>query len=250
MGTIPIENDETKHIARPAVIVASIRSGGTFLAHCLSNHPQIFCDRGESLHHTSLWHSHLTTNRAKVLFCLTHMHGYQVSMVKLLYQQAFLVEVWDYIRELPIIWLRRENTIRQAVSVILNKMARRGRIEHPQHTFGKVDPVRVELEPQRVLNAARNLLVHDRRAKELLDLLNTLELIYEEIVGPGSTLADGVARRICEFLGVRSPRCPLSCDLTRINPRPLEEMIRNWDEVRAAIEASEFAACLAMQNGE
>jgi len=251
---VAVENDETKHIARPAVIVASIRSGGTFLAHCLSNHPQIFCDRGESLHHTSLWHSHLTTNRAKVLFCLTHMHGYQVSMVKLLYQQAFLVEVWDYIRELPIIWLRRQNTIRQAVSVILNQMARAGKIEHPQHTFGRVESVCVNLRPERVLKSARGLLERDRKAKERFEGLNPLALTYEEIVGSGSTLADGVARRICEFLSVRSPDCPLSCDLTRINPRPLAEMIRNWDEVRAAIKASEFAACLGgewrIENGE
>ena len=70
-----VENDETKYLARPAVLIASVRSGGTFLAHCLSNHPQIFCDRGESLHYRSLWHTHLTTNRAKLIYCLTHMLG-------------------------------------------------------------------------------------------------------------------------------------------------------------------------------
>jgi hypothetical protein len=236
---VVIENDETKHAARPAVIVASVRSGGTFLAHCLSNHPQIFCDRGESLHHTSLWHTHLTADRRKLLYCLTHMQGYRVSMCKLTYHQAFS-EVWDYIRRVPVLWLRRENVIRQAVSVIVNGMARGGRIQRPQHTFRRVQDIRVNLGPELVLRAARGLLERDQQAMERLEDLRALALTYEEIVGPASTLADGAARRICAFLGVRYV-ATLGCELTRINAQPLSEMIENWDEVRRAIKGSELA---------
>jgi len=237
-----VENDETKYSARPAVIVAAVRSGGTFLAHCLSNHPQIFCDRGESLHYRSLWHTYLIKNRAKLIYCLTHMQGYQVSMCKLIYQQAFLSEVWDYIREVPIIWLRRENTIRQAVSHILNRMARQGKINRPQHTFGRVGAICVELVPKRVLYVARVLLEQDKWIRKRLEPLNLLALTYEEIAGPSSTLADGAARKICGFLGVQY--VTLACELTRINPQPLAEMIENWDAMRGAIEGSEFAHCL------
>ena len=242
MPKVKTENDETKHIARPAVIIASVRSGGTFLAHCLSNHPQIFCDRGESLHYRSLWHTQLTLNRAKLLFCLTHMQGYQVSMCKLIYQQAFLRDVWNYITgfpAIPVIWLRRGNTIRQAVSHILNQVARQGNIKRPQHTFDRVESICVELAPERVLRVARGLLEQDRRARKRLKPLAPLALTYEQIIGPASTLTDETTRRICEFLGVRY--VPLGCELTRINPQPLAEMIENWDAVRRAIEASEFA---------
>lgn len=235
-----VENDETKYLARPAVIIASVRSGGTFLAHCLSNHPQIFCDRGESLHYRSLWHTHLTTNRPKLLFCLTHMQGYQVSMCKLIYQQALLGEVWPHIAELEhVIWLRRKNTIRQAVSHILNQAARQGNIKRPQHTFDRVESICVELAPERVLRVARGLFEQDRRAWRRLKPLKPLALTYEQIIGLASTLADEATRKICEFLGVRY--VPLGCELTRINPQPLAEMIENWDAVRRAIEASEFA---------
>ena len=235
-----VENDETKYLARPAVIIASVRSGGTFLAHCLSNHPQIFCDRGESLHYRSLWHTHVTTNRPELLFCLTHMQGYQVSMCKLIYQQALLGEVWPHIAELEhVIWLRRENTIRQAVSHVLNQAARQGNIKRPQHTFDRVESICVELAPERVLRVARGLLEQDRRARKRLKPLAPLALTYEQIIGPASTLTDETTRRICEFLGVRY--VPLGCELTRINPQPLAEMIENWDAVRRAIEASEFA---------
>ncbi|HUW30359.1 MAG TPA: hypothetical protein VM223_01970 [Planctomycetota bacterium] len=240
-----VENDETKYLARPAVIIASVRSGGTFLAHCLSNHPQIFCDRGESLHYRSLWHTQLTLDRAKLLFCLTHMQGYQVSMCKLIYQQAFLREVWDYITgfpAIPVIWLRRENTIRQAVSHVLNQTARQGNIKRPQHTFGRVETICVELAPEHVLHVARGLLKQDQRVRKQLGTLKPLALTYEQIIGPASTLADEATRRICEFLGVRYE--PLGCELTRINPQPLAEMIANWEAVREVIGGSEFAHCL------
>jgi len=244
MPKMKVENDETKYSARPAVIVAAVRSGGTFLAHCLSNHPQIFCDRGESLHYKGLWHTYLIKNRVKLIYCLTHMQGYQVSMCKLTYQQAFLDEVWSYIAELEhVIWLRRENTIRQAISHILNQMARQGKIKRPQHTFGRVGAICVELVPKRVLYTARVLLEQDQWTRKRLKPLNPLALTYEEIVGPSSTLADGAAQKLCEFLQVRYIPT-LACELTRINPQPLAEMIENWDAMRGAIEGSEFAHCL------
>jgi len=170
------------------------------------------------------------------------MQGYQVSMCKLLYQQAFLRDVWNYITEFPVIWLRRENTIQQAVSHILNQAARRGKIKRPQHTFNRVGTICMELSPDRLLRVARGLLNQDQRAQKRLSGLEPLALTYEQIIGPVSTLGDAAAQRICAFLGVRYVAA-LECELT-INPQPLAEMIENWGAVRGAIEGSEFAYCL------
>ena len=41
--------------ANPAVIITLQRTGGSWLAGCLSNHPDIFCTRGEPLAKRSLW---------------------------------------------------------------------------------------------------------------------------------------------------------------------------------------------------
>ena len=144
--------------------------------------------------------------------------------------------------EIPVIWLRRENTIRQAVSHVLNQAARQGNIKRPQHTFDRVESICVELAPERVLRVARGLLEQDRRARKRLKPLAPLAplaLTYEQIIGPASTLADEATRQICEFLEVRY--VPLGCELMRINPQPLAEMIANWKAVRGAIEGSEFA---------
>lgn len=245
------ENDETRGTARPAVIIANIRSGGTFLAHCLSNHPQVFCDRSEGLHHQSIWHAHLSTDRPEVLWVLTHQPGYQVSMVKLTYFQAFKGEVSGWIGQTDplVLWLGRENKIRQAVSVILNRWARRGRIKRPQHTFTQPAAVRVAIPPEMILRWARRLAQLDGFAQDRLGgNPRVLRLTYAQVVGgelaQASHLPIGTGRRICEFLGVRAFDA-MTCDLKRVNPLPLRRMLRNWDEVRVGVARSEFKGCLA-----
>ena len=240
-----IENDATKFIARPAVIITGVRTGGTFLAHCLSNHPDIFCDRAESLHHASIWHLYLTTDHLALLKCLTHMQGYHVSICKLVYSQVFGFDVWTYLveQQSPVLWLTRDNTIRQAVSVFINRMARSGMIDHPQHSFSDVKPIQVELQANDLLSEARELAAIDEQARsELVKMNSVLHLTYEQITQSAIGLGPEIGRQICDFLGVRYQA--MTCDLKRVNAAPLGQIISNWHAVRPAIEASEFRACL------
>lgn len=246
------ENDLTRAIAKPAVIIAGVRSGGTYLAHCLSNHPQVFCDRGESLHHDSLWHRHLKVESAKLLHCLLHMQGYHVSMCKLTYNQAFGSATWRYLKRYKpaIIWLRRENVIRQSVSLLINRAARGGKVKRPQHTFTATGPLTIGLSAERILKQARGLRQRDERAARLLsNFPHVLKLTYSGITDstkPGKVPVK-TAQTICKFLGV--PYAPLKCDLVRVNPQPLSELIRNWPTVEPVLRASEFAGYLEDRDG-
>ena len=240
-----VENDPTQNMATPVVIVAAIRSGGTFLAHCLSNHPQIYCDRGEPLHHRSVWCATTKIRRQQLLAVLTNQTGYAASACKLTYMQAFDAEVWGWLeKQQPrVIWLRRGNAVRQAVSVLLNQAARRGELKLPQHSFEPVAGVRVTLSPGLVVKAARGLTAQDERAwARLAGLPEVLKLTYADVTGGESAerLPVQTARRVCNYLGVRYE--PMGCDLVRVNPLPLREIIGNWKAVRSALMQSEFAA--------
>lgn len=249
------ESDLTKNIATPAVIVAAIRSGGTFLAHCLSNHPQIFCDRAESLHHKSVWCTSVTTNRRHILAALLNQSGYRASMCKLTYSQAFHDEIWPWLlkRKPYVIWLYRTNLLRQAVSVYLNQQTRQaGALQHPQHSFEEVEAVRVSIEPTLFLKYVRGLAQQNRQAQTRVSSFeHVLTLTYDQVSGgEGLTarkLPPSTGRMVCEFLGVSHSASSLqamACDLKRINPYPLREMIANWGEVERAILASEFSPML------
>jgi len=82
-----IDNDPTKRIAKPFIILANVRTGGTFLAHCLSNHPEIHCDRGETIHHGSIWRKRATaTPFADLFYLLLRQEGYHASGFRMIYQ--------------------------------------------------------------------------------------------------------------------------------------------------------------------
>lgn len=244
------ENDQTQNMARPAVVIASIRSGGTFLAHCLSNHSHVFCDRGEPLHHHSVWVDALHPNRRELLAAVLNQTGYHVSMCKLTYTQALHRHIWPWlVKKQPLtIWLRRENTIRQAVSVLINKLSRQGKVKRAQHSFETAQPLRVELSPDQILKMAGRLkALDDRTGKCLTKMRRVLRLTYNDVTGGEKAIVDQLpeitAERLCGFLGVRSE--PMRCDLKRINPQSLRELLHNWREVRQAVRKSEFARCLA-----
>jgi hypothetical protein len=244
------DNDQTKNVAQPAVIVAAIRSGGTFLTHCLSNHSQIACDRGEPIHHLSVWCRMLKRDRRKILAVLLNQTGYMVSMCRLTYIQAFNEDIWAWlIRQQPwVIWLYRENILRQAISVHLNRLVRdKGQFKRPAHTFKQVGPVSVEVAPAHFLKMCRGLDERNRWAEKRLTAMRRVErLTYAEVVGGEMAVANQLptetTKKICNFLGVRYE--PLGCDLRRVNPYPLSELIGNWADVERAIKGSEFAELL------
>jgi lambda repressor-like predicted transcriptional regulator len=246
------ENDQTQDMARPAIILAAIRSGGTFLAHCLSNHPLIFCDRGEALHNRSVWCRTLHPDRRKLLAALWNQTGYQVSACKLTYAHAFKKGsgLWEQIvrRQPRVIWLRRENAIRQAVSVLINTESRRGQLKRAQHTFARSCPVKVTFAPEQILKVARSLRQHDQQARKRLQRIKWMyRATYAQVVGEESQAAEWLptwtGRKLCAFLEVPYER--MGCALQRVNPYPLREMLSNWRAVEAAIRGSEFSGLLA-----
>ena len=247
-------NDPTRNMARPAVIIAAVRSGGTFLSHCLSNHRQIFCTRGEPLHYRSVFYAgdpaaFMDIDRRNLLGVLLNQTGYEVSMCKTTYMQALDAQVWAWLvkRQPRVIWLRRENRIRQAVSLLINKAARRGEVKHPQHAFRKRRAASVTLDPVVVLKAARGLCAVDQRvAGQIAQIEHVYRVTYAQIVGgegaEARELPEKTTGELCGFLGVRYEA--LGCDLVRTNAHPLREVLSNWNEMEPAIRNSEFAGTL------
>lgn len=228
-------------VPRQAVIVANVRSGGTFLSHCLSNHEDVHCDRGDILHHRSIWRQCIPGDPALVLRCALNQAHYAVCACKLTYTQAFDKAVWPYLMETrpKLIWLHRENHLRQAVSVILVKLMRKGLLDQPVHSMRETVPVRVQIAPEVVLQHVRNIASQDANAaKRLGGLGEHLELTYADVVGGEGNVATqlptATTKRLCAFLGI--PYQTLRCRLTRVNAQPLREMLTNWAEIETAVE--------------
>jgi len=80
------------------------------------------------------------------------------------------------------------------------------------------------------------------RLLRLLEGRRVLRLNYEEHISADP----GVAyRAVCDFLGL--PARPVAPRLKKINPFPLHQNVRNWDEVVGALSGTEYAWMLTRE---
>jgi len=234
--------------ARPAILIAHTRSGGTFLAHCLSTHPDIFCPRGEPLYTRHSWRQSLPHHvpSSAILGCILNAFQYEVGMCRITYIQAN-ADVCDYLCSVNarVIILERQNLLRCAVSQTIMGMATRGEVWYPLHSTQTVDPPGVTLCPSVVLEKCRWQAEWQVKMYKMSKdwPLRVLRLTYADIVGGEMVNADrlplAVARTITGFLGVE--QYPMLSPLRAISPYSLRSIVTNWDELKTVIQQSEFA---------
>ena len=239
-----IDNDLTKGLAVPFLILAHVRTGGTFCAHALSNHPRIYCDRGETLHHLSAWRRAGVKHKA-IMQTIWGQDGYHAAGFRSIYRQAFNANIWPFIlaKQPKIIHLTRRDVARQGVSYGYQQLVRQGVIPfHPVHGFEtrRVDPAQISAET--IVNFAVKVRNEMKVAKNYLSTYpgEILEITYEEMTGGynASYVTADVVNRISDFLGV--PSMFLSVGLRRDFDVPMSEWFSNWKIIRAALEKAGF----------
>lgn len=239
-----IDNDRTKGLVVPFLILAHVRTGGTFLAHALSNHPQVYCDRGETLHHLSSWRSAKIPVEA-IIKIIWNQDGYHAAGFRAIYRQAFHPRVWPIIQRVEprIIHLVRRNVARQGISFGYQQLVRQGKIPfHPVHTFEAVQPDPVFVDPKIIACYARKVRNEMLRGQEIIAKYpgQVLEISYEDLTGDRETIfvTDDATIRIENFLGIQPAR--LSVRLRRDFDVPMARWFKNWAAVRSALVKEGF----------
>lgn len=233
----------------PATLIATNRSGSTFLLNALDSHPQIGCERSEPLDPKGAWTA-LKLDRKELLHFLWSRPGYRVAMFKLSYRQ---IQRWvgvDILKEANarLIHLHRENVVRMGVSALINTAAVKGEIVHPIHTFAPVPAASIWVDSGPfIYNCLAYLKKVGAMKGRLKDLgLPLLCLTYEDLVGYEGNEPDEVmaqtAQTICHHLEVKS--IPLISYTRRVNPQPLSEIVQNWQDLAAALSKTELTVFL------
>lgn len=242
-----IDNDATKGLVVPFLILAHVRTGGTLLAHALSNHPQVYCDRGETLHHLSAWRKN-GVSAGQIMGTIWGMDGYHAAGFRAIYRQAFHRKVWPSVEfvEPCIIHLVRRNVARQGVSFGYQQLVRQGRLPyHPVHSFEEQMPEPVTANPEDVVGFAMKVRREMAEGRKWLARYEgqVMEVAYEDMVPEGTggavtVIAPEVAARIGELLGVEMEY--LFAHLRRDFPAPMAEWFTNWKAIRVALEKAGF----------
>lgn len=235
----------------PFLVIATSRSGGTFLTHCLDSHPQISCERDSPLDPASYWREWLSfegigsVNEADLLHALWCRSGYHVAGFKLSYRQARRVGLEWLATSVngKVIHLYRASPVRTVLSSCINTAVQQGGLRHPVHTYETV------MEPARITVDAGWFLSECHRYVENVDAMmasltetcdgSWLSLSYDIIVGgegnEAERMPEAVAWALCSWLGVE--RQSLTSGLRRVNPQSLSEIVENWPALRDAIIA-------------
>lgn len=237
--------------ASPAALIAHTRSGGTFLATCLSNHPDVFCPRGEPLLEGMEWQKAFPGATAVgILKCITRAAFYKVGMCKITYEQAG-GDVLRYLKEANarVVHLVRRNVVRTAVSQYITGAVVLGKLpNHIEHTDQPMRAVSITLQPVGFLARCRWLVEQQQQMASVLAGLGVpvLPVAYADMMGgeggERQELPQWLSHYICEFLGVE--RRVLGAHLRRVNAHPLSVLVSNWDQVEESLRGTEFQWCL------
>jgi LPS sulfotransferase NodH len=242
-----------------AIILTTQRSGSTFLQQCLQSHPEIYCV-GELLIVGLGVRLPDAMNRFRTVSKLTRfalsgawlptrlmdrffaMDEAKAKVFKAMYNhianpwtQRYLVTHTD----IRILHLRRRNLLKQYVSYLL---LGKPRVKHWQpHATEPIPAAQIVVSPRAAIEYMRRACEQFPRYEGVFSGHSRLGLVYEEMID-GKSLRAEVADQICDFLQVT--RRPMTSKLVKINPERLQEMVKNYEELAAAVRKTEFASLL------
>lgn len=216
-----------------AIIVSAQRSGGLFLAGCLSNHPDISCPREEPFRGQAIWKQVLKLSNRDLLDFILSQPYYKVNACRLTYDQIFDPEISAFIFEnkIGIIHLTRE-ILPTVTSTLLAKQEIREGI--PRHWFDDTfqDNEILDVSPEEVIKRIKHLIRQRRIFKERFSG-EILSLTYEEITACSDMLPEGVTWRICDFLEIDYHR--LIASNRKMHRRSIESYYSRWNEISDVI---------------
>lgn len=220
------------------VVFGQSRSGSTLLTDLLNSHPRVRCD--PEIYHDPVLFPRLF-RRACERRAGAPVYGFKMHV----HQLAYKLRVQDeagFVRDLHeagyrFLFLRRANSLRQ----VLSDQRRRagGRTHYREGERPERRALRVD-----VAEVMAHLELRERfwrRAEELLAPYPYHTVLYER------DLADGRRHQatmdaVFGFLGLEP--VPVTTQMVRIHTRPIAELVENYEELRAAVSATPYAAML------
>ena len=262
------------------VIFHTARTGSTALTDQLRQHPQISAN-GEMFHpHRRLhverhWSRRLCPHKGYLSAVISNArrrwrrkssamkangcaaHGFQLLQADIDVLGLSLREAVAQCRRLGFehfIYLERRNVLRKHISARLAKINtfwHRRKDEAPRADYRSTlrvdfaDGGRISGRPHHSMLA--RLDAEQAHNQSMRDYLNEarqrgerwLHLVYEDDIEQTPRAA---YEKVCEFLDMKATRT--KCNVLRLNPKPLSQIIENFDEVREHLSGTRYEAML------
>ena len=218
------------------------RTGSELLCNLLDLHPQVHCDT-EILFHHAFFPKLLIDGKCTA--CQKDVYGFKVKLYQLqddqkLEPRQFLFDMLD--NGWKIIHLRRDNILRQVVSLIA---ARQRNSFHIKSKTKKTNSKKIEVDCHKILKE-----ISQREAYQEEDFKVLKELPYLTVVYENDLLREQdhqrTVDRIFEYLDIHS--VPVQSNFVRLTPNYLSDLVENYDELVGVISQSKYAHFLTNES--
>lgn len=223
----------------PFVVLATARSGSTLLMERLASNWKSIRSDGETFNPKIKRDLNFDGAMSRTYFTDT---GHAFVGSKIIHSQVSDSELESILqgRGMRVVILRRDNLIRQFVSL---QIAKKDRVWQQSATSERSD-----VSSRAVHIDANDLLEYQSFLAEVYKGFAThtagmpvAEVTYEGLMDD----LDPTIRRIGEFLGAGHPDRSVPTRLLRQNPEPLRELIVNFDELRRTLSAGGHSTLVA-----
>ncbi len=228
-----------------AVIVSAQRSGGLWLAGCLSNHPDVHCPREEPFRRESIWQQGLDLSPGALLDFVLSEPYYSVTMCRLTYDQAFHPEIREYLLHTKVRIVHLTRAVMPTVtSTLLAKLEMARGV--PRHDFeGRfVDDEVLDVGPEVVVKRIKHLLKQRLRFREQFAGTTMFDVRYESLVGGKGRLALNAGARLCGFLGIEPLVQVMTARNRKMHRRPVMDYYVRSVAITRVIESIDWGLSL------
>lgn len=235
---VVIKNGPTRP-EKKFMLFAKGRSGSGLLRSLLNSHPDIFCDNEVFNRRKAIAPKRYLLNCSNIR--PVKVYGYKAKIWQLdqQYQSSRKVFKKFFTDDFQIIYLRRRNFFRQAISNLIGN--ERG-IWHDTQS-GSLSGQKFKIDCKVLLERIEWLENWDEKEKEVLKNVEYLHISYEDDLLPQEN-HQKTLNRIFKYLGVHE--VPVQTKLVKTTSRNLADFIRNYDEVVNTIKNSRFEELLNM----
>jgi len=217
------------------VLFNSGRAGSTLLVKLLDSHSQIQCE-GEILRRKMLFPRAYINRMSQV--CDTPVFGFKLLSYQLKNVQTSIKDKQSFLQNLvsdgfQIIYLERQNILRQALSVMYGYHRDQWHVKKEQN----ISPTKMNVDPVALKNWMDGIEELKDFEKEMLELLPYLHITYEDDLSIPEQQAVTV-ETVTNFIDIQNEY--VNSTLKRVTPKNLSSFIENVDEVINYLSASRY----------
>ena len=236
------------------VILTTQRSGSTFFWRYLDSHPEVSAHGEVFLNSMKREDCYSVYRRSTLGNRLLHVLSREGSVknylqwffkqygdvkaagFKLMYNQLTaypLLEQWFEEENIHVIHLIRKNILK---TIISRKTAEKRNI---YHSTEKLNTDKIYIDTKHLISDIEEIKGEIESNRNKIKHNNYIEVFYEDI----SSNLKKYASETLSFLGINSYE-DMNCDLKKINPDSLEDIIENYDEVCQELAGNNYISFL------